>query len=125
MDHNTIKICDECRREYYGCSSKMANLCPECSHLLCGYENCNHYFENGRCVKCFWNGNNDNHDALSRNMQDEVIKIASERLGYPLPNELTAKVRQHKWSYMGLEMMIDTVKAIEISEITNYLSKLD
>lgn len=70
--------------------------------------------------------NNDGHDTLSRKMQDEVIKIASERLVHSLPGELIAKVRQHKWSYMGLEMMIDTVvKAIEISGITNYLSKLD
>jgi hypothetical protein len=69
--------------------------------------------------------NNDNHDALSRSMQDEVIKTASERLGYPLTDELIAKVRQRKWSYMGLEMMIDTVRAIEKSEITSYLSKLD
>lgn len=70
-------------------------------------------------------GNNDGIDALSRNMQDEVIKIASDRLGYPLTDELIAKVRQRKWGYMGLEMMIDTVRAIEISEITSYLSKLD
>jgi hypothetical protein len=35
----------------------MTNLCPECSHILYGYENCEHEFENGRCVKCFWNGN--------------------------------------------------------------------
>ncbi len=69
--------------------------------------------------------NNDNQGALSRNMQNEVIKIASERLGYPLPDELMTKVRQDKWSYMGLEMMIDTVRAIEKSEITYYLSKLD
>lgn len=41
---------------------------------------------------------------------------ASERLGYPLPDELIVKVRQHKWSYMGLEMMIDTVKTIEPGE---------
>jgi hypothetical protein len=58
-------------------------------------------------------------------MQDEVIRIASERLAYPLPDELLAKVRQNKWGYMGLEKMIDTVKAIEISEIKNYLLELD
>jgi hypothetical protein len=50
----TIGICDECGSEYYRNTSKMASLCPECSHILYGYENCNHYFENGRCLKCFW-----------------------------------------------------------------------
>lgn len=64
-------------------------------------------------------------DELSRNMQNKVISIASERLGYSLSDELMAKIRQRNWSYMGLEMMIDTVRAIEKSEITNYLSKLD
>ncbi|HEV2480595.1 MAG TPA: hypothetical protein VGS79_13055 [Puia sp.] len=68
--------------------------------------------------------NNDDPDPLSRNMQDEVIKIASERLGYPLPANLVAKVRQPNWSYMGLEMMIDSVREIEKSEILTYLSKL-
>lgn len=64
-------------------------------------------------------------DALSINMQDEVIKIASTRLGHSLSEDLIAKVREKKWSYMGLEMMIDTVRTIESSEIENYLSKLD
>lgn len=70
----------------------------------------------------------DNHnqpDKLSQNMQDEVIKIAEKRLGKRLSYTLTAKVRQTKWSYMGLEMIIDTVKSIEVGEIENYLAKLD
>ncbi len=51
-----IKICNECNSEYYKDSSKMENLCPNCSFYLYGYENCKHQFENGRCIKCFWNG---------------------------------------------------------------------
>jgi predicted RNA-binding Zn-ribbon protein involved in translation (DUF1610 family) len=51
-----IKVCDECKSEYYARTSKMKNLCPECSHVLYGYKNCDHQFINGRCVKCFWNG---------------------------------------------------------------------
>lgn len=133
FDDNVIKVCDECGSEYYSHTSKLSNLCPECSHLLYDYENCAHNFENGRCVKCFWNGHTSeylrkivgNPDALTRGMQNEVIKICSDRLGYPLPVELIAKVRQNKWSYMGLEMIIDTVRTIEISEIKNYVSKLD
>lgn len=66
-----------------------------------------------------------NEDAMSRNMQDEVIKIASEKLGHSRSKELIAKVRQKKWSYMGLEMILDSVKSLDVTEIENYLSKLD
>jgi hypothetical protein len=76
-------------------------------------------------MSLFTGRNNDDFDELTLNMQDEVIKKASERLGCPLPADLVDKVRQPKWGYMGLEMMIDTVGAIEKSEILAYLSKLD
>lgn len=52
-----INSCNECNSDYYTDISQMANLCPECSYILYGYQNCNHDFENGRCRKCFWNGN--------------------------------------------------------------------
>lgn len=67
----------------------------------------------------------DEQDSLSVSMQDEIIRIASTRIGKPLPEELIAKVRQRKWSYMGLEMIIDTVKSIDALEIEGYLSRLD
>ena len=31
-------------------------LCPECAHILYGYQNCPHHFQNGRCVNCYWDG---------------------------------------------------------------------
>jgi predicted RNA-binding Zn-ribbon protein involved in translation (DUF1610 family) len=52
-----IKICDECGSEFYKDSSSMENLCPECSNILYGYENCEHELVNDRCIKCYWNGN--------------------------------------------------------------------
>lgn len=52
-----IKICNECKSEYYKDKSVMENLCPECSNILYGYKNCKHEFDNLRCVKCYWNGN--------------------------------------------------------------------
>lgn len=64
-------------------------------------------------------------DKLSRAMQQQAIRIASERLGKPLRKELAEKICQNKWSYMGLEMIIDTVSTIDIKEVENYLSKLD
>ncbi|TPI20270.1 hypothetical protein FJW08_31990 [Mesorhizobium sp. B3-2-1] len=47
--------CDECRSKYRASSSKMAYLCPECSHLVYGYENCPHEFDGSRCKICGWN----------------------------------------------------------------------
>lgn len=51
-----IRTCSECESEYYADSSKMMELCPDCSHYLYGYKNCNHDFKEGRCIKCYWNG---------------------------------------------------------------------
>lgn len=51
-----IKRCDECSNEYYSSSSAMMSLCPDCSHKLYGYPNCDHKFIHGRCAKCYWNG---------------------------------------------------------------------
>lgn len=58
---STIKICDECKSEFYKDSSLMENLCPECSNILYDYKNCEHEFTNQRCVKCYWNGNSSSY----------------------------------------------------------------
>ena len=31
----------------------MMGLCPECAHILYGYPNCDHHFQDGRCVNCY------------------------------------------------------------------------
>lgn len=51
-----VRICAECKSEYYSDTSEMMKLCPDCSHYLYGYPNCDHVFKNGRCTKCYWNG---------------------------------------------------------------------
>lgn len=56
MKNKKTKICVECESEYLANSSKMFELCPECSSVLYGYDNCKHIFENGKCIKCLWNG---------------------------------------------------------------------
>ena len=64
-----IKICDECESEYYAGTSEMKELCPECSHYLYNYKNCPHYFSNGRCIKCYWNGRSSDYvKRLKNNM---------------------------------------------------------
>ncbi len=57
MNDHSIGICDECGSEYVLEKSKMKSLCPNCAHMIYGYENCKHIFKQGRCVKCLWNGN--------------------------------------------------------------------
>lgn len=72
-----VKKCAECGSEYYMNSSEMVELCPECSHQLYGYDNCQHEFENGRCVKCYWKGT-----------KSEFIKNSSETYIDPLIKDL-------------------------------------
>lgn len=71
-----ISACDECDSEYYSDTSQMTNLCPECSHVLYCYENCQHEFANGRCIKCFWNGNSSDYiKGLKEKQQNKSERI--------------------------------------------------
>ena len=54
--HEVIAICDECGSEYLASKSTMVSLCPECAHVLYGYENCDHEFKDGKCTLCLWDG---------------------------------------------------------------------
>lgn len=56
MDGWDLVFCDECGSSFREGSSQMRRLCPECAHYLYGYPNCDHLFENGRCVRCGWDG---------------------------------------------------------------------
>ena len=56
-DNKKTGICDECGSEFLRSCSEMKGLCPECAHILYGYENCDHVFKDGRCIRCLWNGN--------------------------------------------------------------------
>lgn len=56
VGEDAVSICDECGSEFIKLSSKMAALCPKCTHVLHGYQNCIHTFKNGRCIYCYWDG---------------------------------------------------------------------
>ena len=56
MAEKELAVCDECGSLFLKGSSKMMGLCPECAHVLYGYPNCPHHFQNGRCVNCCWDG---------------------------------------------------------------------
>ncbi|MDE6706691.1 MAG: hypothetical protein K2K06_01460 [Oscillospiraceae bacterium] len=72
MPNKKINICSECGSEYFKLKSKMQALCPECTHVLYGYETCKHIFINGRCSKCFWNGK-----------QSDYIKLLKSQMNMP------------------------------------------
>nr|WP_230980417.1 GNAT family N-acetyltransferase [Oryzicola mucosus] len=52
----TATVCDECGSQFLSSSSKMASLCPDCSHHLYGYDNCEHMFVRDHCIRCGWDG---------------------------------------------------------------------
>ena len=54
--NQAVKACDECESLFFPNASKMVELCPECSHLIYGHENCRHVFMDGRCSVCNWDG---------------------------------------------------------------------
>jgi hypothetical protein len=56
MNERATKSCAECRSYFFAGSSQMNGLCPECAHLLYGYDPCIHSFVAGRCSKCYWDG---------------------------------------------------------------------
>ncbi len=72
MLERKINICDECYSEYYKDSSQMDALCPNCAFILYGYPNCQHKFENGRCIKCFWNGKTSLY--IKNLLKGEIVK---------------------------------------------------
>jgi predicted RNA-binding Zn-ribbon protein involved in translation (DUF1610 family) len=51
-----LKTCEECGSTFFGDTSLMAALCPECAHHLYGYPPCEHRMIAGRCEKCGWDG---------------------------------------------------------------------
>ncbi len=56
MKNRPTKPCEECGSLYFGDSSRMMDMCPECSHLIYGYEPCVHVFVGKHCQKCYWDG---------------------------------------------------------------------
>ena len=53
MKDRVLGVCDECGSEFIISISKMKSLCPNCAHMIYGYANCKHSFQNGKCVCVF------------------------------------------------------------------------
>ena len=62
-------------------------------------------------------------DKVASNMQTYIIETSEKRLGKKLSSEIIEKIKKHG-SYIGLEMIIDTVNSIEIEKLEHYINDL-
>ena len=72
-------VCDECGSLFFKGSSQMMGLCQECAHILYGYLNGLHHFQNGRCVNCYWDGSKSEY-IKKLNQQEETDMPTTEWL---------------------------------------------
>ena len=72
MNRATVK-CDECGSTFFTGTSKMASMCPECSHVIYDHEPCLHEFENDRCKKCNWDGSDSEYIKNLKNKSHKSI----------------------------------------------------
>ena len=92
MAEKELAVCDECGSLFFKGSSQMMGLCPECAHILYGYPNCDHHFQNGRCVNCCWDGSKSVY-IKKQNQQEETDMPTTEWLNKyeAIKNKLTCK----------------------------------
>ena len=92
MAEKELAVCDECGSLFFKGSSQMMGLCPECAHILYGYPNCDHHFQNGRCVNCYWDGSKSVY-IKKQNQQEETDMPTTEWLNKyeAIKNKLTCK----------------------------------
>jgi hypothetical protein len=62
-------------------------------------------------------------DKIASNMQTFIIETSEKKLGKKLSLETIEKIKKYS-SYIGLEMIIDTVNSIEIEKLEPYLNDL-
>jgi len=92
MAEKELAVCDECGSLFFKGSSQMMGLCPECAHILYGYPNCDHHFQDGRCVNCYWDGSKSMY-IKKQNQQEETDMPTTEWLNKyeAIKNKLTCK----------------------------------
>ena len=64
-------------------------------------------------------------DELSINMQEAIIGLTQKKLQKTLSDEIILRIRNPRWSYIGLEMIIDSVKQLEGQALEDYLQNLE
>ena len=58
------------------------------------------------------------------NMQKIIVEISQDRLGKKISPLIIEKIKTKYLSYIGLEMIIDSVKSIEVENLEKYLDDL-
>ena len=92
MAEKELALCNECGSLFFKGSSQMTGLCPECAHVLYGYPNCDHHFQDGRCVNCYWDGSKSEY-IKKQNQQEETDMPTTEWLNKyeAIKDKLTCK----------------------------------
>jgi hypothetical protein len=93
----------------------MLEMCPECSHLIYGYDNCQHAFEEGCCKLCGWDGSRSRHtqrrflenrrwgknrpriDALITATEHEEIRKLETAVGMTVQEACTIIIERTNW----------------------------
>ena len=63
-------------------------------------------------------------DEITFNMQKKIVEISEDRLESKLSPVIIEKIKTKYLSYIGLEMIIDTVNSIPLKELERYLDDL-
>ena len=106
VSEKELAVCDECGSLFFKESSQMETLCPECAHILYSYKNCDHKFQDGRCIYCYWDGT-----------KSEYVKKLFQQEETIMPTiDLPKQARTADWE-SGV-LILDREKQFEVSELT-------
>jgi predicted RNA-binding Zn-ribbon protein involved in translation (DUF1610 family) len=102
----TPKNCDECGSTFFADKSEMERLCPNCSHFIYGYPNCDHRFENDRCKICGWDGSLSTYVQQLKTKQPKNWKPIDKSELLSLVNEGLLKMNEQQlsiWKEISVE----------------------
>ena len=106
MAEKELVVCDECGNLFFKESSQMETLCPECAHILYGYKNCDHKFQDGRCIYCYWDGTKSEYVKKLFQQEETIMTM----IDWP------KQARTADWESGVLRL--DREKQFEVSELT-------
>lgn len=106
VSEKELAVCDECGSLFFKESSQMETLCPECAHILYGYKNCDHKFQDGRCIYCYWDGTKSEYVKKLFQQEETIMPM----IDWP------KQARTADWESGVLRL--DREKQFEVSELT-------
>ena len=106
VSEKELAVCDECGSLFFKESSQMETLCPKCAHILYGYKNCDHKFQDGRCIYCYWDGTKSEYVKKLFQQEETIMPM----IDWP------KQARTADWESGVLRL--DREKQFEVSELT-------